>query len=360
MEERHPIPQNVTGFQFKLIGEMTVRQFAYLAGNLLTAYLMYVLPFPSLIKWPLVLFFALLGVALAFIPFQGRPLDRWLVNFFKAVFSPSQYVYQVKVTAQIKSSPPPPPVQKTAFPPILEKAKQTQEKSAGPPTIDASSKIISVDIAGVPPAAEQPATLPKPIVQVPEAQPVVENIVRPLPTNGPAMPAKKPQTKEEILLAQKGLETELSKLVTRRVEIQSDMKRLQEAARKAQRMETTAFRVRSLPQDVAPVAGIPTIPQAPNFISGIVKNSRGEILPDILIEVKDENGNLMRAFKTSKLGRFTAATALDNGKYFIELEDPKGQYKFDRIGLALTGTIVLPLEISNLNEREELRRKLFS
>lgn len=359
MEERHPIPQNVTGFQFKLIGEMTVRQFAYLAGNLLTAYLMYVLPFPSLIKWPLVLFFALLGVALAFIPFQGRPLDRWLANFFKAVFSPSQYVYQVKVTAQIKSSPLPPPVQKTAPPPILEKTKQTSLKSAVPPTIDANSKIISVDISGVPAAAEQPAALPKPIVQVPEAQPIAETIAGPLPITEERTP-KKPQTKEEILLAQKGLEAELSKLVTRRVEIQSDMKRLQEAARKAQRMETTAFRVRSLPQDMAPVAGIPTIPQAPNFISGIVKNSRGEILPDILIEVKDENGNLMRAFKTSKLGRFTAATALDNGKYFIELEDPKGQYKFDRIGLALTGTIVLPLEISNLNEREELRRKLFS
>ncbi|EKD47460.1 MAG: hypothetical protein ACD_66C00049G0001, partial [uncultured bacterium] len=27
--EQHPVPQNVTGFQFKLIGDITLKQFAY-------------------------------------------------------------------------------------------------------------------------------------------------------------------------------------------------------------------------------------------------------------------------------------------------------------------------------------------
>lgn len=359
MEERHPIPQNVTGFQFKLIGEMTVRQFAYLAGNMLTAYLMYVLPFPAFIKWPLVLSFVLLGVTLAFIPYQGRPMDRWIVNFFKAVFSPSQYTYQV-----LPASPklrrgepavvqkPPPPV-----PPIKEPIPQPAMI-----THDAGAKIISVNVSGLPTPPKTETQPPKPFVQVPETPIITAQGTKSTPQAGvaPRGEGQKPKTKEEILASHDQLQQELTKIITQRTQIEDEMRRLREAAKRAQKYETTAFRVRSLPQETAPQAGIPTISQAPNLLSGIVKDSRGNVLPNILVEVKDEYNNLVRAFKTNKLGRFTAATALDNGKYFIELEDPQGQFKFDRIGLALTGTVVLPLEIVNLNSREDLRRKLFS
>lgn len=357
MEERHPIPQNVTGFQFKLIGEMTVRQFAYLAGNMLTAYLMYVLPFPAFIKVPLVLFFALLGVALAFIPYQGRPLDRWIISFFRAVFSPSQYTYQVLPTTIVVQKPQ--QVQKEQIvPPTPIPIKKQPAPAPVLSTHDTGAKIISVNVSGPAAPAKTPPAPPKPFVQVPQI-PAVD-------TSGPRYqfrelhPPEKLPTQEELLAAQQKLQQDLTGIIQKRLQIEDEMRRLRDATKKAQKRETTAFRVRTVNQETAPSAGIPSIPQDPNLISGIVKDSSGNVLPNILVEVKDDNGSLVRAFKTNKLGRFTAATQLDNGKYFLELEDPQGQFKFDRIGLELSGTIVLPLEIVNLDQREELRRKLFT
>ena len=40
--DAHPIPQNVTSFQFKLVGEMTLKQFLYLATGMVIAYIFFV------------------------------------------------------------------------------------------------------------------------------------------------------------------------------------------------------------------------------------------------------------------------------------------------------------------------------
>ncbi len=92
--ENHPIPQDITGFEFKLIGDMTLKQFAYLAAGVITAWIIYSLPLWVYIKIPLAVAFAALGAAFAFLPIEGRPLDVMIKNFIKAAFSPTQYVYQ--------------------------------------------------------------------------------------------------------------------------------------------------------------------------------------------------------------------------------------------------------------------------
>src|SRR3989344_8430204 len=93
--DNHQIPQDITGFQFKLIGDMTVKQFAYVASGVVIAWLLFtVLPFPMVIKIAFALPFAAVGAALAFVPVEGRPMDLMIGNFFKAVFSPTQYIYQ--------------------------------------------------------------------------------------------------------------------------------------------------------------------------------------------------------------------------------------------------------------------------
>jgi hypothetical protein len=92
--ENHPIPQDITGFQFKLIGDMTVKQFAYIAGGAIIAWVTYILPLPFLIKVPLAIIFGAIGAGFAFVPVQGRPMDVMIANFFKAVFNPTQYIYQ--------------------------------------------------------------------------------------------------------------------------------------------------------------------------------------------------------------------------------------------------------------------------
>ena len=49
-----------------------------------------------------------------------------------------------------------------------------------------------------------------------------------------------------------------------------------------------------------------------------------------------------------------------NGVYTITFEDPTGKNKFDAAQIQVTGTIISPLEIISIDEREQLRKELFS
>lgn len=101
--DNHPIPQDVTGFQFKLIGNMTVKQFGYLAAGGVMAVIFYYIPIFIFIKIIFVPFFILTGVAFAFFPIEGRPLDMMVTHFIKALLSPNQYLYS-KVGAKLAIS----------------------------------------------------------------------------------------------------------------------------------------------------------------------------------------------------------------------------------------------------------------
>jgi hypothetical protein len=89
---QHAVPQNIMDVEFKLIGELTMRQFSYLLVFGLLAY--FSTNIPGLFKWPAVLFFAILAIGLAFVPVQERGLDEWLVNFYRAITSPTQRVWK--------------------------------------------------------------------------------------------------------------------------------------------------------------------------------------------------------------------------------------------------------------------------
>ena len=87
--EPHPIPQNVTTFQFHLVGDMTLKQFMYLAAGSGIAYVIFVFfskDYP-IVSWPAIVISAGLGAAFAFLPFNSRPLDYWVAAFFKAIYS---------------------------------------------------------------------------------------------------------------------------------------------------------------------------------------------------------------------------------------------------------------------------------
>ncbi len=104
--QQHAVPQNISSFEFKLIGEMTIKQFFTLGIGLLLAWLFYSLGFlPVYIKWPLVLTFATAGAAFAFIPINDRPLAQWFINFFKAVFAPTQRIWIKSATLPIYLAP---------------------------------------------------------------------------------------------------------------------------------------------------------------------------------------------------------------------------------------------------------------
>src|SRR3989344_8487039 len=92
--EQHPVPQHISSYEFRLIGDMTLKQFFQVAGGFIIALLFYASPLPGIIKWFFIIFFSLLGLALAFLPLEGRPLEMWIFAFFRAVYSPTKFSWK--------------------------------------------------------------------------------------------------------------------------------------------------------------------------------------------------------------------------------------------------------------------------
>ncbi|EKD95056.1 MAG: hypothetical protein ACD_25C00081G0001, partial [uncultured bacterium] len=95
--KQHAVPQNVMSVDFKLIGDLTMRQFAYVFIAGILAYLSYVF-FIGIFRWPLVFLIAFMGIGFAFIPVQERGMDEWIVNFFKAMYMPTQRIWKKEPT----------------------------------------------------------------------------------------------------------------------------------------------------------------------------------------------------------------------------------------------------------------------
>ena len=96
--DQHPVPQDITGFQFKLVGDMTLKQFGYLAAGAVIAWVFYITNWNPIVKMPLAFFSFTFGIALAFLPIQERPLETWIVNFIKSVYRPTQFIWKKATT----------------------------------------------------------------------------------------------------------------------------------------------------------------------------------------------------------------------------------------------------------------------
>ena len=92
--EQHPIPRQITSFEFKLIGFMTLHQFIYLLVFIPSGFAVYKLipiPFVNILIGFMI---SSIGVLLAFLPINDRPLDVFIKNLFKRLTSPTQYMYK--------------------------------------------------------------------------------------------------------------------------------------------------------------------------------------------------------------------------------------------------------------------------
>jgi hypothetical protein len=98
--DQHPVPRNVTGFKFQLIGFMTLRQFLYILFGLGFGFVFFKAPI-GIIRFPMAGFCVFVGIAFAFLPIQERPLEVWVVNFFKIMFSPTEYAWVKEKTVPL-------------------------------------------------------------------------------------------------------------------------------------------------------------------------------------------------------------------------------------------------------------------
>ena len=397
---QHAIPQHIGAFQFKLVGQLTIRQFGYIGGFGVLAWIVIASGLPTIIRWPAASAVFATGAAFAFLSVAGRPLDKMLVNFFKAITTPTQRVWtkkgslpsffqpefgKPKVTkpaiapqpsrkaleeylAQFKTLPTQADLAEAAFISRLDfgvslpakVAEATQKKVVPQP------KIEEVTLAGITVEERQPVK--KAVVSLASSVNFVERPVITIPSPRPASqpPTFLPSIGEVRV---RKLKSQPNLLADFTVKIAGE-KKFEISDRLRQRLglepKTAAVKLEgknqaengeSLADFKKPGNGgqtevvepkkatIPPLAPStvPNIISGVVKDNKGHLLEGVILIVKNDQGAPVRALKTNLLGQFSISTPLPNGKYQILAE--KEGCKFSIIEFEATGKILQSLEI---------------
>lgn len=397
--ENHPIPQDVTGFQFKLIGNMTVKQFAYIAACSIFAWIIFSSPLFILLKLPFVFISLVLGISLAFLPLEGRPFDLMLMLFIKSLFNPNQFLFQKEGLHLFLTIPP----RKKQT--VVKKAEDSSKKKleallrsmpkGKKNKMDEKEMVFFESLGGIFNGTLNAGSPPKVITMEEESEKPVEKKVEKqeiMPNNNESemelelekeaivlkkelekvraeesgnQSAASGKTHEKVL----DLERQLNEVLAQRESLERQLLTLKQKLTEQTanvfvpsqaKIKEETKNVRNIPKAMGKSIGLPIAPDVANLIIGIVKDPRGNVLPNILVEIKDKDGNPVRAFKTNGLGQFASATPLLNGVYTILFEDPGGKNKFDTVELTLSGEIIPVIEINSVDQREELRKALFN
>ena len=339
--EAHPIPQNITSFQFKLVGDMTLKQFMYLAAGLGSAYLIFITlaaQFPIL-AWPLIVVFSISGVAFAFLPFQDRPLDHWLKAFLRSVYTPTKRVWEKN--GHIFSEEP-------LFNSRLNTFLTNQGAQVNIPHISLPTNPTSIPIQTTPPQATKPAAptpMPTPeqlsetVKLAREAQNLQQQIIQTehdlaqIKVDS-ATPGANTAAYTERLNALLG---NLQRLVRETTDVRSQL------TKDEPKGVTRTIKVEVINPAPRPKVQL-VLTSLPNVINGIVIDSAGNYLTDVVVVVRDKDGLPVRALKTNKLGQFTGATPLPNGTYTVEME--KESFVFDILKIELDGKLLPAISIA--------------
>lgn len=346
--EAHPVPKNVSSFEFHLVGDMTLKQFTYLASGLAVAYLAFVFfakPLP-VIAWPLIVLSSGIGAAFAFIPISQRPLDHWLLAYLKAIFSPTKYSFAK--SKRLES----PQVYENRLNFYLSSLNQTP--------------IPQIPVATLP----QPAPVaPQPIQHA--AQPQREEAL-PKPTQTPS--SRELEKTVELAKEAQVIQTQIIQSEQQLSQIKAEAAKpgtdVQEFTQKFQRvlanLQTLNKQATEISHNLAMLAKTPTTPKprvktepvkniqtmsltsTPNVINGIVTDAQGNYMENAIIVAHDKQGLPVRALKSNKLGQFIAATPLSNGIYILSTE--KESLSFNSVEVELKNEILKPIVISAIPE----------
>ncbi|OGM28027.1 hypothetical protein A3D00_04385 [Candidatus Woesebacteria bacterium RIFCSPHIGHO2_02_FULL_38_9] len=304
IEQEHPVPQQISSYQFRLVGDMTLKQFSQLAGGILIALVLYAIPIPSFVKWPLIAFFVIMGIALAFVPLKERSLSTWIVIFFRSVYSPTRYWW--KRTDKPHNYFQPEPTE-AILPPtfnqgVLDSSTPLEEKE-----VRFLSKITKM-ATGAATVSSLEVNPDSPTIVVPQITPIQSQQPQKgyqIPVLPPLPPKMKPIVEET---------TTISPLYR-------------------QSTPASAGKVQ-FSSESAP----PNPPTIPNVIAGQVTDNQGKIIEGAILEIKDGQNRPVRALKTNKAGHFLIVTPLVNGKYQLLIE--KEGFIFNPVEFEAQGKII--------------------
>ncbi len=404
--EQHAIPTEVTTYEFRLVGDMTLKQFGWLAGGIMIAILLWLANFiPFFIRWPLIPTFAILGAAIAFIPYQGRGIDRWIVAFIKAIYSPTEFTWHKELTvpaylqtnrpvtlsqpsSQKKVSVTPSQIEDyletltyqraQTIPDELESAKLTNINNLLNPTNSANQapQIISQTIAEpqTPTQATQPIqpiivepvsppTNTNPTTQDPQVitQTIVDETISPeIEQNTPIIESPLyDETPSETTPSPNSNTT----IIPNDQIISSSNDNSNPIASNSQGQEpeipTPVIQAMAAPQEpINPTTSpattspnpntftshhLPPPPTLNNIISGVVVDLEDKPLTGAIVEINTDTNQPVRALRTNQHGQFTIATPLSQGTYLISAD--KDDYQIAPQSITVTDQLVPPITL---------------
>ncbi len=361
----HPIPQDVTGYRFHIIGNMTLKQFVEVAAGVVVAVILYNTNLAAVIKWPLMLVSGGMGALIAWVPFEERPLDHWLTVFFTVLYHPTKFFWrkQAKIPAPFLFKPRQDqidtpevvdlsPARRTRIQEYLTSVAPTQPKDDW--EVAESEQVSNILKAFDTVQVNQVSatkTAHKPTMEVrvrnlhafsaPVADEPVLSAVEPVT---PLVAAVVPETIPEIIPAADILAVSLDQpAVSAPTPVESIPLPIPEAQPQAS-VTTNA----QLP--------FPNQPTTPNKLVGMVLDREGKIAANAIVEIKNLQGLVARAVKTNALGQFFVSTPLENGTYTVNVD--KADLQFESQRLTLTGQIVPPLQLTATGRLSEVGKIL--
>lgn len=321
---QHAVPQNVTQYQFRLVGDMTLKQFLELALGLLLAYLFFASNLLFIFKWPLVLLSIFFGVALAFFPIEDRPLDQWIINFVKAIYRPTRFIWKksdkVPKIFSFIAHPfaPTNTITKTIKAPSPHQALPQND----PLSLDEESKVTSLNSL----FSQLPATtLDNGITGKRENDDIEKPTVTVRKLNVPektSIPPLKPSSPQTLTVPSASAPSSDNLVFTR--------------------AQATPKTIIAPTISLKPI-NLPVAPKSPNLIVGVATTKDGKLLEGAIVQVLDPAGTPARAMKTNVLGQFATSTPLSPGTYTIEV-DSDG-HSFSPQQLIVQNKLIPPFEI---------------
>jgi len=371
MFEQHPVPQQISSYQFRLVGDMTLKQFFQIAAGAIVALIIYGLPFPGFIKWPLIVIAALSGAAFAFLPIQDRPLEQWLYAFFRSIYSPTYFVWLHQTPKQYFKVDPTETQQKQ--PTDMEEHMNDLKNGAiepgqpgyVPAFIDPHSAVADEVIQETQQISQQPAadqisqqqapvqqnTQQKQTISVdPSLQQSINDVLqsnmtenKPMQTQPQSVEQKEvtvPQ-QESVSTERKGLTGDENTTLGAQAATEQNVYMSDQVSQvmQPQVQQTQVTQHAQFSPDAAP----PLPPDQPNIIKGQVMDSEGHIIDGAILEIKDADGRPVRALRSNKAGHFQIVTSLANGNYTITIE--KDGFDFTPIDIEAIGELIQPIAI---------------
>ncbi len=389
----HPIPQDITGYRFHIIGNMTIKQFAQLGAGCFVGFLIYTTNLFDILKWGLIGGSIGLGALVAFVPFEERPLDHWLVTFIGILYKPTKFYW--KKMARVPE-------------PFLYKPSEANQKVeevfdfSGVRRERIQEYLSSVNRHGDSAGDQYDQLRSSRISSIMETFAQVQ-ITAPTSTHNQIKPDLKVRIRG---LGQTGTHEAHISYETQNYsdDMQSQANHYQEDLQKQTQSGVTfrtplaveqvaqditipeeevvhvnqqmqqadgSYTTLATPQNTADTAYVdnstvvtidqgfattatqetvfntqlpfPEPPTEPNKLVGMVLTQSNDLINDAIVEIKNETGGTIRAVKTNALGQFFITTPLPDGRYIILTQ--KDDYTFTPIDLQLEQSVVNPIEI---------------